>query len=223
MARQLRLRLGRPASYARDEFVHGPSNAEATRAVDAWPRWHGGCLVLAGPEGVGKTHLAQAWAENVGATILDRAAPDVAAAERGPALLEEADRGTPDEALFHLINLAARKGGGLLMTARTPPGAWKAGLPDLRSRLNALPVATLSEPDDKVLEGVLRKFFKERSLRPAPDIYPYLLRRIERSAAKARDVVRELDEAAMADHRPVNRLLARDVLEGDNQTVDLFE
>jgi chromosomal replication initiation ATPase DnaA len=223
MARQLRLRLGRPASYARDEFVHGPSNAEATRAVDAWPKWHGGCLTLAGPEGVGKTHLARAWAENVGAALLDRDAPDLAAAERGPVLLEAVDLGTPDEALFHLINLAARKGGGLLMTARTPPSAWRPKLPDLRSRLNALPVATLSEPDDKVLEGLLRKFFKERSLRPAPDIYPYLLRRIERSAAKARDVVRELDEAAMGDHRPVNRLLARDVLEGDNQTVDLFE
>src|SRR5947209_4923585 len=107
MARQLRLRLGQPASHSRDAFVPGPSNAQATAALDAWPRWPGGCLVLVGPEGVGKSHLANAWAENVGAVILDRHTPDVAAAEGRPALLEDVDRGVREEPLFHLINLAA--------------------------------------------------------------------------------------------------------------------
>jgi len=214
MTRQLRLRLGRPASYARDTFVHGPSNAHATAAVDAWPHWHGGCLVLVGPEGVGKTHLAHAWAENARAVILDREAPDIGAADSRPALLEDVDRGVAAEALFHLINLAGRKGGGLLMTARARPVAWPATLPDLRSRLNALSVAEIEAPDDAVLEGVLRKFFKERNIRPGADVYPYLLRRIERSAAAAREVVRRLDEAP-DELKPVSRVLARRVLEGD--------
>ena len=214
MARQLRLRLGRPASYARDTFVHGPSNAQATAAVDAWPHWHGGCLVLVGPQGVGKTHLARAWAENAGAVVLDRAAPDIAAADGRPALMEDVDRGVADEALFHLINLAGRRGGGLLLTARSRPVAWPAALPDLRSRLNALATAEIEEPDDTVLEGVLRKFFKERNIRPGADVYPYLLRRIERSAAAAREVVRRLDEAP-DELKPVSRALARRILEGD--------
>ena len=51
MARQLRLRLGRPASHSRDEFVTGPSNTEAVAALDAWPAWPGGTLALVGPEG----------------------------------------------------------------------------------------------------------------------------------------------------------------------------
>lgn len=214
MARQLRLTLGRSASYARDEFVHGPSNAQATTAVDAWPGWHGGCLVLVGPEGVGKTHLARAWAANAHAVVLDRATPDLAVADGRPALLEDVDRGVADEALFHLINLAGRPGGGLLMTARTAPVAWPAGLPDLRSRLNALPVAEIEEPDDAVLEGLLRKFFKERNIRPGADVYPYLLRRIERSAASAREVVRRLDEAP-DELKPISRVLARQMLEED--------
>ena len=214
MARQLRLRLGRAASHSRDEFVAGPSNAEAVAAVDAWPHWPGGCLALIGPEGVGKTHLAHAWAENTGAVILDRLAPDVAAAEGRPALLEDVDRGAPDEALFHLINLAARDGGGLVLTARLKPTAWRTALPDLRSRLNALYTGEIEEPDDEVLEGVLRKFFKERNIRPAPDVYAYLLRRIERSAVGAREIVRRLDEAP-DQLKPVSRVLARQLLEGD--------
>lgn len=214
MARQLRLRLGRDASYARDEFVPGPSNAGATAVVDAWPRWPQGALALVGPEGVGKTHLAHAWAEIADAVILDPRRPDVRAADGRPALLEDVDRHLPEEALFHLINLAARDGGGLLLTARSKPAAWPAALPDLRSRLNALFVAEIEEPDDQVLEGLLRKFFKERNIRPGEDVYAYLLRRIERSAVTARDVVQRLDEAP-DELKPVSRVLARQILEGD--------
>jgi len=214
MARQLRLKLGQPASFAREAFVEGPSNAEATAAVDAWPSWPGGALALVGPEGSGKTHLALAWAEAAGAAILDRRKPDLRAAEGRPALVEDVDRGASEEALFHLINRAPLPGGGLLLTARTRPTGWTIALPDLRSRLNALFVAEIEEPDDAVLEGLLRRFFKARNIRPAPEVYGYLLRRIERSAVTARDVVAQLDEAP-DELKPVSRALARQILEGD--------
>ncbi|MDB5493922.1 MAG: DnaA-related protein [Phenylobacterium sp.] len=214
MARQLRLRLGQPASHSRDQYVAGPSNAQALAAIDAWPRWPAGCLALVGPEGVGKTHLARAWAEDAGAIILDRLEPDIAAAAARPVLLEDVDRGVPGEALFHLINLAARDGGGLLLTARTKPVAWSAGLRDLRSRLNALFTAEIEEPDDEVLAGLLRKFFKERNIRPGADVIAYLLRRIERSAISAGEIVRRLDEAP-DELKPVSRVLARRILEDD--------
>jgi len=214
MARQLRLRLGRPASHSRDEFVAGPSNAAALSALDAWPGWPNGALALVGPEGVGKSHLARAWAESNEAVVLDRHRPDVRAADGRPALLEDVDQGVPEEALFHLINLAPRDGGGLLLTARAMPTLWPAALPDLRSRLNALFVAEIEEPDDEVLEGLLRRFFKARNIRPGEDVYAYLLRRIERSAVTARDIVQRLDEAP-DELRPISRVLARQLLDGD--------
>ena len=223
MARQLRLTLRRPASYSRAEFAEGPSNAAAVAAIDAWPGWHGGALALVGPEGAGKTHLARAWTQDAGAVMLDRRSPDIAAAQGCPTLVEDVDQGVPDEALFHLINMAPRPGGGLLLTARTLPAAWPAGLPDLRSRLNALPVAVIEPPCDTVLEAALRKFFRERSIRPKAEVYPYLLRRMERSIACAHEIVKRLDEAADDAQRPISRSLAREVLEGDSQNLDLFE
>jgi chromosomal replication initiation ATPase DnaA len=217
MARQLRLSLGRSHLASFDDFVRGPSNADAAAAVESWPAWPGGCLALVGPEGSGKSHLAQAWARRAGAEVLDARQPDVAAAAGRPVLLEDADRGTPSEALFHLINLAARDGGGLLLTARRRPAAWASELPDLRSRLNALTVAEIAAPDDQVLEGVLRRFFRERNIRPPEAVYPYLLARMGRSIPDAEDVVRRLDEAGDEGFRPVTRALARQILDDSRE------
>ncbi len=200
------------------------SNAEAVRAVEAWPAWHGGVLALVGPQGVGKSHLAQAWLKRARAVELDAGAPpsDLRDLAGRPVLVEQADQADP-ETLFHLINMAAQPGAGLLLTARTAPAAWTSALPDLRSRLNALAVAELGEPDDELLRGVLQKFFRERHILPSDDIYPYLLRRMERSVPVALAIVERLDEASDAEHRPVSRALARQILEEGDGTTDLFE
>ncbi|MFI4974750.1 MAG: chromosomal replication initiator DnaA [Caulobacterales bacterium] len=213
--------LKQPASFARADFVHSPTNAEAIRALDAWPAWHGGCLALVGPEGSGKSHLARDWAERVGAAISEPRETDFARLEGHPLLLEDADQAEA-ETLFHLINMAGA-GGGLLLTSRRHPRDWPAPIPDLRSRLNALQVAEIGEPDDMVLDGVLRKFFRERNIKPADDVYPYLMRRIERSVRMAREIVARLDEAAGDDQRDITRALARQILESEDQSLDLFD
>lgn len=212
MPRQLRLSLTQARQPDFDDFVCGASNAAAAAEVRRWPDWRGGVLALIGPAGCGKTHLAQAWATEAGAVRLDPINPGPAQGEAAPLLLEDVDRGFDAEALFHLLN-GAPHGRGLLLTARKPPTQWTTDLPDLRSRLNALPVAELEAPDDAVLEGVLRKFFRERNIRPPEAVYPYLLARIGRSTPDAREIVERLDEAGDEGFRPVTRALARQVLE----------
>jgi len=222
IVRQLRLKFRTAVSHARRDFVVSPSNAAAIAALDAWPTWPGGSLALIGPAGCGKTHLACDWAARRGATVVRRVDPELTDPPSGAILLEDADQGVADETLFHLIN-RADAGATLLVTARSLPQTWPVALPDLRSRLNALVVAQIDEPDDIVLEGVLRKFFRERNIKPAEDLFPYLLRRIERSAPAAKDVVSRLDELADAEEREVTRALARRLLEQEDRTLDLFD
>lgn len=226
MSRQFRLKLDQLESFRRDAFVVSPANAEAVKAVDAWPAWHGGCLALIGPEGAGKSHLAVSWAARVGAAMIPaRGRVELDAVRGRPVLYEDADRDRlrRDEILFHLINMAGEPGGGLLVTGRSPPSGWSAALPDLRSRLNALLVAQIQEPDDAILESMLRKFFRERNILPNEDIFPYLLRRMERSAPKALEIVKRLDEAADAEGRSVSRALARQILEAEPSSLNLFD
>jgi chromosomal replication initiation ATPase DnaA len=205
--RQLRLPLQREPSVKREDFVVSAANADAVRLLDAWPNWPGGVLALVGPAGSGKTHLARAWKAAAG----DRAT-----------LIEDADVFGDEETLFHRLN-DAPLGDGLLLTSRLRPIAWTAGLPDLRSRLNAISVAELQEPDDELLGGVILKLFRERNIRPTDDVLPYLLRRVERSVPAARELVERIDEAADQEGRAITRAFVRQFLEIEPDTPDLFE
>lgn len=222
MNRQLKLSLERSPSFSRADFAVSEVNAQAVAALDDWPAWPDGRLALVAPAGGGKTHLARAWADRTGAAIIDAAGPcapalDLSALRGRPVLVEDADRRTQggvvsDEDLFHLLNMAGVDGGSLLLTARAAPLDWSASVPDLRSRLNALTVAVIEEPDDAVLEAVLRRAFADRLLRPAEDVYPFLLRRIPRSAPEAVALAALLDEAASEEGRGVTRAFAARLL-----------
>ena len=223
---QLRLPLHGEAPLADKPFVKGAANADAVARLAAPERWPAGALALVGPPGSGKSHLAALWAAREGARAFDAIEPPDAPFD-GPRLLEDADRALLDpqtgEALFHALNAAAQgRGGPLLLTGRPPPAEWPCALPDLRSRLNALPVAALSEPGDALLRALLTGFFRAKSVRPTDDLLDYLVRRIERSALGAAAIVEALD-AACRDGGRLGRSLARELLDGGCETSDLFD
>ena len=175
---------------------------------------------MVGPEGSGKTHLAHIWAAETGARFLTAPPADPSTLAGQRLIIECAEAWTDAVSLFHLINMV-QVSGALLLTARAAPSQWPAALPDLRSRLNALTVAQLHEPDDLILTAVLSALFDERHIRPTPDVTPYLLYRMERSVPAARALVARLDEAAAQQRREVNRALVLEVV-GDSQAGNLF-
>jgi chromosomal replication initiation ATPase DnaA len=214
---QFRLPFEPATVWTREVFVVSPANAGAVAALDGWIAGGRGALALVGPAGSGKTHLAQAWADAAGALLVIPGQPLPLDGE-APVLVEDADLGGRDEALFHLLNQALA-GRAVLLTARERPLAWPAALPDLRSRLNALPVAEIEPPDDALLGAVLKALFKARHIKPDDDLYPYLMTRMERSVAAAGILAARMDEAGAARGRAINKALARELLE---ETADLF-
>ncbi len=214
MGPQFGLNLEIVQTYRRTDFIVSSSNAEAIAALDAWAEWPNGTLALVGPEGAGKTHLAWDWAHRHHALFVTDAAAELIALSdlEGRIVVVDDAETVHDETLFHLINLAALPGGRLLLTSRERPSAWTCTLPDLRSRLNALQVAELKQPDDVVLRGVLDRLFRQRAMTPPADVLDYMVLRIERSVARAREVVARMDIAAHAQGRPISIALARKVL-----------
>ena len=224
MGSQLAFDLEPAENFSRDDFIRGAENAAALDLVDSWPNWPARTVAIVGPEGAGKSHLAAIWADAAGARRLASRALDEstvpAALATGALALEcgatqSAGAADLDErALFHLLNLAKEQLGFLLLTARTAPAAWPIGLPDLASRLRAVPVVTLAAPDDAMLRAVLVKLFADRQVAVDEALISYLVVRIERSFAAARGVVATLDREALRRQRPVTRALAGEILGG---------
>lgn len=216
MIRQLAFALPNSEALTREDFFVAPSNALALQTVAGWPSWPGRKLLLTGPEGAGKTHLAHVWAALSGAAILsgvELGQTDVAALAGRPVVVDDADRIGPAETqLFHLHNLAT-SGAALLLTARTPPRDWGLTLPDLFSRMQATQIARLEAPDDSLLSAALVKLFADRQVTVPSNLIPYLVSRMPRSIGAARSLVAELDARALAAGRPITRALAGEVLD----------
>jgi chromosomal replication initiation ATPase DnaA len=223
--RQLGLDLTPAPHFSREDFLVSEANATALRMIEAWPSWPDHVLLLVGPPGSGKSHLAQIWATRAGAEIffgrmLEGA--DLAALAGKPALVIEAadEIGTAEATLFHLLNLARQQRTSLLLTARRKPDVWGLATPDLLSRLRLAPLVELGAADDELLKAVLQKLFRDRQLPVDAAVLEFIALHIERSLDTARYFVDLLDRAALARGRPVTRGLVRDLLEdfgGDDE------
>lgn len=219
---QIPLDLSHEPSVKREDLVESRSNAMAISMIDAWPDWPGYAVVLAGPVGSGKTHIASAWVSMAGGQICDAA--DVAGqlanlqehlAQGSNIVIEDAGPGAVDDAaFFHLLNSVRQAGRHCLITSRSWPLEWGVTLPDLVSRLKALQIIELSEPDDLLLKQVMFKLFADRQLNVDDRVVDYCVLRMERSLGSAARLVEEIDKIALARKTSISRNLAGDALAG---------
>lgn len=226
-ARQLTFDLGHDPALGRAAFFVGPSNALALAALDQWPSWPNRRMLLVGPSGSGKTHLAAIWAEDLGARRVEGFTlpqADLTALAKGPVVVENAEdlageRGR-EASLFHLWNLMGETGKPLLITTALPPRDWGLTLPDLASRLQSAPITRLDPPDDGLLSAVLVKLFADRQVTVDPSLIAWLLPRMDRSIAAARDIVARLDQASLQRRTGITRSLASEILDFSSADTD---
>ncbi|HTO64990.1 MAG TPA: DnaA/Hda family protein [Bradyrhizobium sp.] len=215
--RQLAFTLPHAESLTRDNFLEGPANTAALALIDAWPEWPSRTMMLVGPEGSGKSHLAAIWADESGARSTAAHALGAAgvpdALTTGALVIEDLrPREVDERALFHLLNLAREQAAFVLLTGRIAPSAMEVDLRDLSSRLRALPTVSLSPPDEQLFRALIVKFCADRQLAIDESVVSYLVSRIERSTAAARRAVELLDSEALRQGRPVTRALAAELL-----------
>lgn len=216
---QLQIPLPVLTALGREDFFVSESNAIAVALIENWQQWPSRKMVLYGPAGSGKTHMAHVWANLSGARIIaaqELVYADIPTLADTNICIENVDQiagvALAEEALFHLHNLVLAQGHSLMLTGAAAPNLWALHLPDLTSRILAAQSAALSGPDDMLLSALLIKLFSDRQIVPASDVIPYLLRQMPRSYGSARLIVERLDRAALTRTSGVNRPLAIQVL-----------
>lgn len=221
MARQLSFDLPAKTALGREDFFVSPANALAVAMISA-NSWPGNKLVLSGPAGSGKTHLAHVWAAETGGRIVSAADlrhDFVPALAKAPVAVEDvpmiADDIERQKILFHLHNLVLAEGHALLMTGRLAPRFWDLPLADLQSRVEGAHHVALDPPDDALLCAVLAKLFVDRQLNPGPEVIAYLVKHMDRRFETAAEVVAQLDHVALMEKREITRALAVRVLNKD--------
>jgi chromosomal replication initiation ATPase DnaA len=213
--RQIPLDLPVAERLEAEDFLVSPSNEAAFNRIEAWPEWLDPILVLIGPESSGKSHLAAIWAVKARAWTIK--ASDITMdrvphlVSNGALVIEDADQGVDEHAMFHLLNASREKRGFVVITARKMPDLWGLKTPDLLSRLRLAPSVSIEQPDEALLQAVLVKLFVDRQLVVDTALIGTLTKRIDRSIAAARRAVEQLDKEALAQGRRVNRGLALDL------------
>ncbi len=224
---QLPLALRYPPDQRLDAFVHAPAGAvEQLRALAQGDSRDS--VYLAGPAGVGKTHLLLATCAATDAAGR-RAAylPLMAAAGRLRDALEalegndlialdglDAIAGDRNDqvALFDAHNRARAAGVVLLYAARDIPDSIGLGLPDLRSRLGQCTRITLAPLDEEGRRDVLRQRAQRRGLVLEDAALDWLLRRVGRDLVGLTALLDRLDRASLAAQRRVTVPFLRQTL-----------
>ncbi|PCJ90509.1 MAG: hypothetical protein COA52_10020 [Hyphomicrobiales bacterium] len=213
---QMSFELPPLSGMTREDFIVDEANRLAFEQITAWPQWPADTLVLAGPVGSGKTHLAAIHAQQSGALKFDCAklpTPEELHEFGDRALIvENGHSANLDETrLFHMMNHVREFGSRLLITTRSWPESWSLELPDLKSRLRAAHPLELNEPGDTLLRQVLVKLFADRQLSVDAKVLDYLLVRMERSLSEASRIVEQLDRLSLERSRPITRQLAAEL------------
>jgi chromosomal replication initiation ATPase DnaA len=217
LLKQMVMPFAPATSYQPDDFIAGSANAAALSLVERWPDWPYSLVVVHGPAGCGKTHLAHRFAARHRASFLPverigKVPADMLLAGNHGWVIDGLEGVRDEVALAQLINHARARGDYILMTARSAPSQLAIQLNDLRSRITALPEVALGAPDEALLEGVLAKEFADRQLRVAPEVIRYSVRRLERSFEAVQRFADSVDTASLASGRAVTLNLARQLL-----------
>jgi hypothetical protein len=155
-------------------FLVGESNRDAAAYINASDDWLIPVALLVGPRQSGRSTLAQRFADATCGRVIDDA--------------ERYD----ERALFHAWNTAVASGAPLLLVADRAVAAWTVTIPDLATRLAAVPTVAIGAPDLALMAALIDQGLAVHGISCAANVGRFIAERIERSYVAAHAAVEAL-------------------------------
>jgi len=235
--KQYVLNFSSNAYFGEDDFLVTSCNQLAYQAIKLWPQWTHFGLCVFGPKNCGKSHLAHIWVNSVQKTLPKPVEIPIMQAHGinmknlnriinnyDYLVVENMSAEINEEALFHLYNAYNTANRFILFTSETPLSKLPLKLPDLQSRLNTIPTAEISMPDDEMLTALIAKLFNDRQIIISQEILDYILNNAERSFEYIARLVEEIDDVSWVLGRAVSIPIVKEAIKNlqKNQQLDLF-
>ena len=223
---QLIFNLNRKGNAGLENFYISKSNHLAVSTIKNCENWPAKKLLLMGPTGSGKSHLAEFWAEKTRALIISMSdifnSDIIELSQYAGLLLDNVDdlklldpveKVIIEEKLFHLLNSTSQSSCYFLMTSSSNILSWGLKLKDLISRLETIAVAELLTPDDELLVAVLLKQFDDRQIKVSPEFVLFVSKRINRSFNSISEFVNLIDYLTLKRKKEVTIPIASQLLD----------
>ncbi len=235
--KQYKLQFSPNTYLGEDDFLVTSCNDTAYNIIKMWPYWPHFAINIYGPKSSGKTHLAHIWAERVQKSLprpidipfieaphINMKNVNKLAHENKYLVIENMTAEINEEAFFHLYNFFNIPEHFILFTSELPLTKLPIKLPDLHSRLKAIPGIEILQPDDIMLTALIAKLFNDRQIIISQDILDYILNHTERSFDFVRRLVAEIDDISWTYGRAVTISIVKEAFNtlSKNKQLELF-
>ena len=169
-------------------------------------------IFLKAPNKSGKSHLINMWVKNNNAILYKSNLKDIIDLKKNVAI-DNLFVKIEEENIFHIINHCKNENLKILITSNLDINEYNFKLTDLESRLKTFYHVSILNPDDEMVKIILTKLLYEKQfIIKNPEIFDFLVKRIERSYQSIYNIVYRLDKFSLQKKRQLTIPLIKEIL-----------
>ena len=169
-------------------------------------------VFLNAPNKSGKSHLVNIWKQNNNAILYSHNLKEIIDTKKNVAI-DDLFINLIEEDIFHIINHCKQENLKILITSDLSINDHQFKLKDLKSRLKTFYHVSISNPDDEMIKIILTKLLHEKQfIIKNPEIFEFLVKRIERSYLSIYNLVDKLDKLSLEKKRQLTIPLIKEII-----------
>ena len=216
MSQQLIFNFPFKKTYLSQDFYVSKNNFNAFKLIESWPQWPSRFINIFGPQGCGKTHLANILSSKIGSLIISANKIDNGVIGRYKTkeclIIDDFNNDIEENLLYSIINFALQDNKYLIISSPISLKKFKIKLKDLNSRFTSFIEVGIDLPTDDLIKVILTKNFSDKQISISKKNIDYILNNIDRSYEKINLFSNSIDNLSLEKAKPVNLQLIKDVL-----------